>query len=151
MNPLPPGVASRLGLAVLQFSTAAINFVATDLPSRSTSGDMSSHAGTTDTRRIYVCPMCSFESPTRALNLSHLHLVQRNDPRFNMLCGIGGCTHTSRTFSSLYSHIYRSHRDCGIIEKRGECSTSGQSDSATPGDMYTREVHVDPDCDDLPG
>lgn len=55
------------------------------------------------------CSMCSFEAPTVKLVLSHLRSVHSSDPRFNVMCGIGGCARTYRTFSGLHSHIYRSH------------------------------------------
>ena len=60
------------------------------------------------------CPMCSFECPSIAILLSHLRLVHSNDPRFLVCCGINSCTVTSRSFSSLYTHIYRHHPGAGI-------------------------------------
>ena len=60
-----------------------------------------------------LCPMCNFQTPSVA------HLVHRNDPRFCAQCGIGGCSYTGRSFSALYSHIYRTHPDSGIIKRRG--------------------------------
>ena len=66
----------------------------------------------------FICPMCQFEAPTMALNLSHLRLVHGSDPRFCVQCGVGGCPYTGKSFSALYSHIYRSHPDCGVIQKR---------------------------------
>ena len=38
-----------------------------------------------------------------------------NDPRFNVMCGLDGCSSTFRTFSAFYSHIYRRHRSSGIV------------------------------------
>lgn len=55
------------------------------------------------------CPMCSFVCPSIALLLSHLRLVHSSDPRFLVCCGINSCTVTSKSFSSLYSHVYRHH------------------------------------------
>ena len=66
----------------------------------------------------YKCPMCHFKSPTMARNLSHLRLLHSSDPRFSVQCGIGGCAYTGRSFSALYSHIYRRHPEDGIIQKR---------------------------------
>ncbi len=63
------------------------------------------------------CPLCNFESPTIPLLLSHLRSVHASDPRFHVTCGIGGCTVSSRSFSALYSHIYRHHPNEGIVQK----------------------------------
>lgn len=60
------------------------------------------------------CPMCSFKCPSIAILLSHLRLVHSNDPRFLVCCGINSCTKTSRSFSSLYTHVYRHHPSAGI-------------------------------------
>jgi len=60
------------------------------------------------------CPMCSFECPSVAVLLSHLRLVHSSDPRFLVCCGINSCTVTSRSFSALYSHVYRHHSGVGI-------------------------------------
>ena len=69
--------------------------------------------------------MCVFEAPSVALLLSHLRLLHSNDPRFLVMCGIQpGCSYTARTYSSfiqpehipaLYSHVYRKHKQAGII------------------------------------
>ena len=52
------------------------------------------------------CPMCSFECLSVAILLSHLRLVHSSDPRFLVCCGIDSCTVTSRSFSSLYTHVF---------------------------------------------
>ena len=77
--------------------------------------DMSNVASSS--RSCFICPICQFESPTIALNLSHLRLLHGNEPRFSVQCGVGGCVYTGRSFSALYSHIYRHHPDCGVIQK----------------------------------
>ena len=64
---------------------------------------------------IYTCLLCSFQVPAKPLLLSHLRLAHSNDPRFSVRCGIDGCCYTAKKFSSLYSHIYRKHRDSGYI------------------------------------
>ena len=64
------------------------------------------------------CPMCDFEAPSIRQCLNHLRLVHSNDPRFCAQCGIGGCSYTGRSFSALYSHIYRRHPESGVIRKR---------------------------------
>lgn len=64
------------------------------------------------------CPLCSFEAPAISYILSHLRTVHSSDPCFRATCGIGGCAVTSKTFSALYSHIYRRHPE--IIKKRND-------------------------------
>ena len=59
-------------------------------------------------------PMCSFECPSIAILLSHLCLIHSSDPRFLVCCGINSCTVSSRSFSSLYIHVYRHHPGAGI-------------------------------------
>ena len=65
-----------------------------------------------------ICPLCSFEVLSISSCLSHLRLFHSSDPRFCVTCGIGGCATTCRSFSSLYSHVYRHHKESGIIQKR---------------------------------
>ena len=88
----------------------------------------------------FICPMCQFEAPTMALNLSHLRLVHGSDPRFCVQCGVGGCPYTGKSFAALYSHIYRSHPDCGVIQKRDtrrslENEPLSNDDSERPSDV----------------
>ena len=80
------------------------------------------------------CPMCSFECPSIAILLSHLRLVHSSDPRFLVCCGINSCTVTSRSFSSLYTHVYRRHPGAGIRRRSAnshsmELPTVCESDS----------------------
>ena len=80
------------------------------------------------------CPMCSFECPSVAILLSHLRLVHSSDPRFLVCCGIDSCTVTSRSFSSLYTHVYRHHPGAGIRRRSAnslsmELPTVCESDS----------------------
>ena len=44
--------------------------------------------------------------------------MHASDPRFLVTCDIEGCTVSSKSFSSLYSHIYRRHSNVGIVKKR---------------------------------
>ena len=55
------------------------------------------------------CPLCNFVGPSIRIWLSHLRAVHSNDPHFNVMCGIDGCTTTPKSFSALYFHIYRKH------------------------------------------
>lgn len=97
--------------------------------------------------------MCQFESPTIERSLSHLRLLHGSDPRFSVLCGIGGCSYTGESFSALYSHIYRNHGESGIIKKRTNTdpcitaqlgsSTSVPADSGLPelsGEIATMDA-----------
>lgn len=64
-----------------------------------------------------VCSLCGcFEYSTIPMLLSHLRIIHSSDPRFHVTCGVDGCSVTSRSFSALYSHIYRRHP--GIVKKR---------------------------------
>ena len=63
-----------------------------------------------------TCPLCTFEGPSVKTIISHLRVVHSHDPNFAVACGLNGCGTTSRSFSALYSHVYRHHPD--IIEKR---------------------------------
>ena len=70
----------------------------------------------------FKCPLCVFVASPVALILSHIRLVHCNDPNFPVTCGIGGCSSTSNSFSALYQHIYKKHKDCGIIRTCGDTS-----------------------------
>jgi len=52
--------------------------------------------------------------------LSHLRLVHASDPNFSVPCGVEGCYTMFKSFPSSYQHIYRKHRDAGIIQARKE-------------------------------
>lgn len=62
------------------------------------------------------CPICKCSIPSLQHLLNHLRIFHASDPNFNVLCGLSGCTTTFRTFSGLYSHIYRHHSE--VINKR---------------------------------
>ena len=63
-----------------------------------------------------ICPLCSFRTLSVPGVLSHLRCVHSHDPHFLVTCGLKGCATTSRSFSALYSHIYRKHPD--VITRR---------------------------------
>ena len=63
----------------------------------------------------------------KAMNLSHLCLVHSNDSGFCVQCGINGCSYTVKSFSAVYSHIYRIHLDSGVIQKRRRSQTEQES------------------------
>lgn len=91
----------------------------------------SSRSCTSPALQQKMCPMCSFECPSIALLLSHLRLVHSNDPRFLVCCGINSCTVTSRSFSSLYTHVYRHHPDAAIRRQSANSSSVVQSTSTS--------------------
>ena len=76
------------------------------------------------------CPLCNFYALSIQLVLSHLRLVHSSDPNFNVMCGISGCYKTSESFSALYQHIYKKHKDEGIIKSRTTLSTVKPVDSS---------------------
>ena len=61
--------------------------------------------------------LCSFECPSIAILLSHLRLVHSSDIRFLVCFGINSCAVTSRSFSSLYTHVYRHYPYAGIRQQ----------------------------------
>ena len=92
---------------------------------------------------LKLCPLCSFEAPSVSIILSHLRTVHASDPNFSIACGLDGCATTSKSFSALYSHVYRHHPD--IIKKRKELepilpdTNNEQSFSSTRADPVTFE------------
>ena len=86
---------------------------------------------------LKMCPLCSFEAPTIAVVLSHLRTVHSSEPNFCVVCGLGGCASTSKSFSALYS---RHHPD--VIKKRKDIepdpdTTYEVSDTASlPGKYF---------------
>ena len=68
------------------------------------------------------CPLCCVVAVSVTLLLSHLRCAHSCDPNFNVICGLGGCITTSRSFSALYFHIYRKHPY--IIRKRSGVPTA---------------------------
>lgn len=74
-----------------------------------------------------LCPLYSFEASTVAIILGHLRIVHSSDPRFIVTCGLEGCAITCRSFSALYSHIYRHHSS--FIKKRATATTTTLDDS----------------------
>lgn len=95
------------------------------------------------------CPLCSFQAPSMRVVLSHLRLVHSSDPRFNVMCGIDGCSSTFRTFSAFYSHIYRRHKNSGIIKRETGAQVSDTNTSGTfqPADEPSNLFQYDPHAD----
>ena len=63
------------------------------------------------------CPLCHYTTTTVKGVLSHIRAFHENEPNFCVVCGLDGCSTTSKTFSGLYSHVYRHHSN--YIDKRG--------------------------------
>jgi len=71
--------------------------------------------------------------------LSHIRAFHEN-ANFCIVCGLDGCSTTSKTFSGLYSHVYRHH--INYIDKRGYYN------SANYVQLSSNEVteHLDSAC-----
>ena len=83
------------------------------------------------------CPFCTFEAPKVAILLSHLRTVHANDPRFSVTCGLNGCRRTSKSFSALYSHVYRHHQ--GYIRKR---NSQDEELPSTESHLWRQELEI---------
>ena len=64
----------------------------------------------------YHCSSCNHITHSARLLLSHLRTIHANDVNFFVICGIDDCSFAARSFSGLYSHVYRHHPQ--IICKR---------------------------------
>lgn len=82
------------------------------------------------------CTLCSISLPSLRAYISHLRLVHKKDPNFNVACIADGCSRVFSSFGGFGSHVYRHHRD-----KLGICSSS-LSDSA-PEQPVVSENDVD--------
>ena len=99
--------------------------------------------------------MCTFEAPSVKIVLSHLRSVHSNDPKFNVMCGLDGCSSTFRTFSGLYSHIYRRHPSSGIVSSdkyafQRAIALPGPEQCCSLNDMDIDQPSHD-DHDNIPG
>ena len=83
--------------------------------------EMTSYHSRSSTGPSLQQKQCSFEFTSIAILLSHLRLVHSSDPRFLVCCGINSCTVTSKSFSSLYTHVYRHHPSPGIRRRSANC------------------------------
>ncbi|XP_065902216.1 uncharacterized protein [Dysidea avara] len=92
----------------------------------------------------FKCPLCSFNHFTVKDILSHIRAYHSNEPNFCVTCGLDGCSTTSRTFSGLYSHIYRHHRE--YIDKRGSCNADNDDiveSTSNQGKTQAQDVAAD--------
>lgn len=80
---------------------------------------------------LKICPLCSFKTLSVPDILSHLRGVHSHDPNFVITCGLNGCATTSRSFSALYSHIYRKHPE--FINKRKPSTIMSMNQRENPG------------------
>ena len=82
---------------------------------------------------VKKCPLCNFQALDNWQILSHLHLVHSSDPNFSVMCGIGGCCTTFKSFPTLYQYIYKKHKGSGVIQPRRNSNqgSMAQLDDAT--------------------
>lgn len=80
------------------------------------------------------CQPCGVSYPDVGGILRHLRTIHCSDSHFSATCGLGGCGYTARSFTALYSHVYRNHP--GIIQRRGDCDIERSLTSSliTPSD-----------------
>ena len=86
---------------------------------------------------VKYCPMCNFTGPSVGVILSHLRVIYVSDPNFKVTCGIDGCVTTFRSFSALYSHIYRKHPR--VITKRSFANEESTG-------SYDMSIQCNTDC-----
>lgn len=68
----------------------------------------------------FHCPLCSgVFLPSYRAWLSHLRHVHAHDPNFHITCGVDSCPSTFRKFTTLYSHVYRKHKQLLEPRERG--------------------------------
>ena len=82
------------------------------------------------------CPLCEYVGMSMTLTLSHIRAIHSNAPNFLVCCGIESCCYTARTFSALYSHVYRRHPS--VVSKR-KSSSVHQPSSKTGMILSTSE------------
>ena len=91
--------------------------------------------------QMFARPICAtFVAPSLPYLLSHLRLVHSHDPRFNVACGLDGCTYSARSFSALYSHIYRKHQASGAIQPRQQRDSSLRESNLLPANQTDGHV-----------
>ena len=88
----------------------------------------------------YKCPLCHYATITVKDVLSHIRAFHANEPNFCVVCGLDGCSTTSKTFAGLYTHVYRHHND--YIYKRGYYNSTNRVQ------LSSNEVteHLDSTC-----
>ena len=98
----------------------------------------------------YACPLCSgFIVRTYKLWLSHLRHVHSHDANFHVVCGVNSCPRSFRVFSTLYSHVYRSHRH--MLDSRDKMPTDveyvspevGEEQATTSSALPTEHMSMD--------
>lgn len=94
------------------------------------------------------CPLCQSLSPTLKLYISHLRLVHQTDPKFNITCGIGGCTKTFVTFPAYNSHVYRCHRSALGLELKYDIHKDCPPPNTAAEPSQHQHVSLVPDYDE---
>ena len=70
------------------------------------------------------CPLCNFTALSLQTIISHIRTVHSSDKCFKITCGLEGCAaSTYKSFSALYSHLYR-HHQWFIKKRKGETAES---------------------------
>ena len=87
------------------------------------------------------CPLCSYNATTIQSILSHIRAFHANDPNFCVPCGLDGCATSLRSFSALYSHVYRHHSE--FIKKRGNYLSVDTGDSSQVASGYQHPFVTD--------
>lgn len=78
---------------------------------------------------IFVCSLCSTRSTSISLWLSHLRNVHESETEISVSCPIDRCCAVYNNVNSLYSHVYRKHRDLLSIPPGSRSSTAPISTS----------------------
>ena len=61
---------------------------------------------------VFLCTLCAFRCGTRLELVKHYFATHAVEPKFRLVCGIKGCSHTfyfGSTFSSFKTHASRKH------------------------------------------
>jgi hypothetical protein len=58
-----------------------------------------------------VCSLCGTPSPSISNLMSHLRLVHQSDCGVSLTCPVSDCNAIYTKVNSLYSHVYRKHKE----------------------------------------
>lgn len=58
-----------------------------------------------------VCKLCGTPFPSISLLMSHLRLVHQSETGISLVCPVRECSATYSKVNSLYSHMYRKHKE----------------------------------------
>ena len=77
-----------------------------------------------DSGSAYGCVLCSVQSPSLSLWMSHVHLVHPLDENISIPCPVSGC---NTVYAKTNSHIYRIHRDIIVCSSNNPSASSENS------------------------